>query len=632
MLGVNAQRSLFRPLAPEKHKLPDQARQTYQRYVDDPDHDVLAIAKIGNLAEALSPRGELTVGLTGITCATKFHYRGGLNDAQAYHWYGRGGNADGTPNDKGNCVGEEFFLSRRAGKSYGYFTINEQSYYFMPLDEDYVVLYTYRKPHTPKSCGVSAGDYPTPLPEPEGGKPGAGDKAGGPCFARGRVRVLIGYTQLADQSNPDIRTLANLSFSELQQGILNSRVDPTRFGVELAGITPISTSAFIENYSIDFKTEALRLNQNRGLANLRAAFDADLVLVLTGNGYAFAGVAPIPLGANSGDYAAIVTESDAVSAKTFMHEFGHLVGGHHDTAEPVNPAARGYAFRGGGRYPNFTRRGTVLAVRVSLRNWDPAYRLLQFSNPRNLFRYSVPTGTLTNDMTGWLHHVGPQIAAYRREPDNTLPVEIGGENLFCSGQRKQLFADLTCRLGFPRYRWELSSDNVNYRVVSRSATYTHTAPTTVNYEVQTLRLTVTDVNSVSSTSINLYTFDGRPECYYRYSASAPEGAGPDKAAGTTTGDFSFLTPRIFPNPVARGGNVSLGLSDEDGKPRGGSVTVYDALQRNCGTVRLGGHKHGAAAGKLGRKLSTGELKRGVYFLIFRDAAGNPVHTQKLIVR
>ncbi|MFS1526190.1 M12 family metallo-peptidase [Microbulbifer sp. 2304DJ12-6] len=128
--------------------------------------------------------------------------------------------------------------------------------------------------------------------------------------------------------------------------------------------------------------------ETQELHNLRDFYNADIMIVLTGNNYSFCGIAR-SIGATEDQALALGRESCATGYYTFAHEIGHLFGARHIISQDPNVTP----FSFGHGYCNVTANTwrTVMAYGCPL--GTGGQRIQQWSNP-NVFINNETTGTV----------------------------------------------------------------------------------------------------------------------------------------------------------------------------------------------------------------------------------------------
>jgi hypothetical protein len=146
------------------------------------------------------------------------------------------------------------------------------------------------------------------------------------------VRLLILYTQLAQDTFPDVENLAAQGFANTRQALKNSKITVDQLDVQLAGIVKLN----------DWEATGIFKNDAQALLaphsepwQLRLDYVADLVIILTPDVYSAEGFQGrvVTFGDNTNDrdsaYAVVKVEGTGGPYYVFTHEFGHLFGARH---------------------------------------------------------------------------------------------------------------------------------------------------------------------------------------------------------------------------------------------------------------------------------------------------------------
>lgn len=488
----------------------------------------------------------------------KMHYtiQNAYDDGNSKSWYGTGPAVKPAANHPAPAIDlGEFFLSVDDGVFTGYYEINEYFYQIMPLrakEKEYVIV-----KFAPKNGAGVCGNSESPDDHQPGKHQESSDlKNIGPCFARANVSVLVVFTAAADAAHPDIRNHSRLAFNQLRQALVNTGVARSRMGVSLIGIEQT-----MEVETFDPTADLIAFNTN--LLPLRNARNADIVMIITDNVYTRIAGQASTVQINPDLYTAVVEHGDAIDAKTFAHEFGHVAGARHENDDTAIDFERGYAFATG-FWPFLKRRGTVLATRAGITTRPGVNagerRITQFSNPDKRYKGSRTGENGEHDNHDWFEDNGITLAAYRPNPNDRLSVQIDvprtSTGTLCPTTETFISSTATCPTGNIRYTWEVSTNFIDFTVVSSSASVFLDDVPLFSPSFRVLRLTVMDDEETATTT-----------AFLNYDPFACDG-GLFRSAGSNematvqnlqiSRNLDDLAPSvIYPNPLPSGGKSSL---------------------------------------------------------------------------
>lgn len=228
------------------------------------------------------------------------------------------------------------------------------------------------------------------------------------------VRVLIYFTQEAQDDNPNIVQTGQLGVAQTNMALRNSGVtvnDLTIIQASIQKLSPLPSGWTGSDMSVDVS----RLWLDQRVIDRREEIGADLVMCLVAfpsNGYFPQGWADLTLDPDQAF--ALVSEVHAIgNTLVFAHECGHLFGcGHHNANDPF---ARGRSF---------TKWFTTYRTIVRGGEGD---RIPYYSNP-NVTYLNKSTGTSTRDNARRLREFGCIVANHRTTNNPSLTASIQGPN------------------------------------------------------------------------------------------------------------------------------------------------------------------------------------------------------------
>ncbi len=430
-------------------------------------------------------------------------------------------------------------------------------------------------------------------------------------------RILVLYTQAANQLPGDINGIIALSIQEANESYSNSQVNNMR--IALAHSQQIN---FNEGYNIVEDLDALVNNAN--VQNLRNQHNADAVILLTNGNYGnIAGRADAILATSNTAYAIVEVEFAGGPDYTFAHELGHLQGAQHHPNDPVDPNGP-FSFGFGHRFSYKASffvprryRSTIMAYPCRPFSEDPTCNRVYsgrkyFSNPNVEYR-GTDTGILgERENYRVLRNTAALIADFRNPNELRASVSSMPDG---STSRFQFTANPCGGTGNYTYEWRISYDSPFYfgSVISTAQSFTWTFPEGQHYVQATVR---SGTNQESQATAFVYVSG---TCFGRdcpiLGATAPKIVSDDNPQ---IPDKLQLYP-AYPNPFNPATQISFNLP----QPQAVNLRVYDMAGREV-AVLADGRK---AAGT--HRFSFGEagLASGVYFV--RLQVGSDIQTQKI---
>ncbi|MCO7223395.1 M12 family metallo-peptidase [Pleionea sp. CnH1-48] len=200
--------------------------------------------------------------------------------------------------------------------------------------------------------------------------------------------VIVAYTAGFSNVAGNIQAYMDLLETETNDSYANSQVN-TRVNIVHHYQTGYADSGDFYTDRTYFRNQSNTHAQE--LNNLRDTHNADLMIVLTGNGYSFCGIAN-EIGANADGAFGFARESCATGYYSFGHEIGHLFGARH--IRHTDPSTTPFAYGHG--YCNVTANTwrTVMAYGCPSGTGGP--RIQQWSNPNVQVNNQV-TGTAAHE-------------------------------------------------------------------------------------------------------------------------------------------------------------------------------------------------------------------------------------------
>ncbi|HMP98683.1 MAG TPA: zinc-dependent metalloprotease family protein [Cyclobacteriaceae bacterium] len=310
------------------------------------------IVRISSVKEFLQ-NGRLVMDMPGksgrrIDLRTKHSFASSINESQ---WFGEFSDGDALLIDKD-------------GHSFGHVRIGKNNYDIHYLENGYAGVFLIDSEFIKQTeCGT------VHVPDSEKSVDESETEFSMMSSSQPIVRVLVLYSQAAQNSGYNIPNVVQLAFSQFVTASINSNVV---VGLHLAGLEFLD---FSESNSA--QNDVLALRNNTTAQQLRNTYEADLVMLLTDGSYGNTRGTTVQVGPIEQDAYGLVQIGYAASSSTytFTHEIAHLFGARHQFAADDTPGdahAHGWET---GFWPFKKKFSTVV------HKDDGSTRLLYFSNP-----------------------------------------------------------------------------------------------------------------------------------------------------------------------------------------------------------------------------------------------------------
>lgn len=428
------------------------------------------IVRISSVKESLQ-NGRLVMDMPGksgrrIDLRTKYSFASSINESQ---WFGEFSDGDALLIDKD-------------GHSFGHVRIGKNNYDIHYLENGYAGVFLIDSEFIKQTeCGT------VHVPGPEKSVDESEPEFSMMSSSQPIVRVLVLYTQAAQNSGYNIPNVVQLAFSQFVTASINSNVV---VGLHLAGIEFLD---FIENNN-NAQSDVIRLRDDATAQQLRNSYEADLVMLLTGNNYGLTRGVVVSVGPDEQNAYGLIQIGYASSSSTytFVHELAHLFGARHENTSDNTPGdAHAHGWQTGFI---FTKKyGTV----VHTEDVTNRTRLLYFSNPY-ISHNGNPTGVLGQSFNARVINVNGWIVQDFRQSGPAFSTTISGPGSANGGDILSFFANPINGQSPYSYQWQVNTGS-GYYVAGSSYNLNIVMPNDNDMEVF---LTVTDANNQQATAYN----------------------------------------------------------------------------------------------------------------------------------
>ena len=538
-------------------------------------HDSFQLVQVQNLA-ASQVNAKVRLALSTLPCvdliftATKVDYIS-END---YYWSGFIDSDVDAP-----CKGGSITLMAKNGEKFGSIIFDDYSYEFQDLGDGVQALSRFKTEMIDENeCGINSNTPGYRVgSQPEENNPSVNRII--PCQANCEVRVLVLWTQAAQNIEANINNRIALAIAQTNQAYQNSQVGEASVRIVLAGSQMIN---FVETPN-QIQPDVNALAARADVQALRNILQADLVVLLTNGNYGgFYGVVQA-IGPNfNGAYSITQTNAATGGRFTFAHEVGHLFGARHDI-DPTGTIEHGYTFNTG---VIFTKhRYTLLATMPARKT-----RELNYSNPDVKIKNKA-TGTANHNNNAQQHrNTGCTVANFFANPFPPFSLNIDAVQQDCY----QGWADAVVQCGTAPYtfNWEMSLDGMDYQPLGNTESVNFYFYCQSNTFLN-LRLTVTDATLTSLTTYR----------HLEISNGYPLRPAHEKAIISYT-ENSPIIQRVYPNPPGSMMQIELML------PNTGNISV-DIIDAT-GNVKKQIFNGNVSIGKKTITVNTTVLNSGIY--------------------
>ncbi|MEL6866510.1 MAG: zinc-dependent metalloprotease family protein [Bacteroidota bacterium] len=394
-----SQNTLFTILSPSQANLNTSEQEFVDRMRLDPYTAQLNLVSLGNLSN-LQQSGILSFLMpNSLTPYGAEALRVQYEDETNYIWTGR------FPNQKGSMS-----LVRNPGGFGGFIDHEEASYTILPINPAVSAMIQHQtQDSTPTSCGVNAttGRFPA----------NTADECNF-TECTDIVDVLLLWTPEASDylrafSNPFLTAIVGtFEIEAMNIGFANSGLEGE------IRVRAVDFEMPRYDQQLDMSEDVQILKTETNIDEIRAAYGANLVVLLTNQNYQNYGIVDEIGPDENKAYAIVEVRSFAFFRWTLAHELGHLFGGLHQDDIEGPQCAHAYRFTDNS---GTTRNTLVASVNPNL---GVGQRILYYSNPNIQFG-GVPAGVVGNaNVAGRISNTTCEVANFL--PPARLSIEIGG--------------------------------------------------------------------------------------------------------------------------------------------------------------------------------------------------------------
>lgn len=607
----NQNEKLIIPISGKEVSLQQGQSKKFENINGNKLHKSVQYVKIGNLAKiANSNKGSIPLQLPGINKSfvarpTDVEFRSDTN----FIWKGEFIKAEGS-----------LTIICKDGEIFGHITLDDRVFEIHSFEKGKNILIEFDKEQLSKhSCAyLDTIKIETKTVE----------KAVSVTTTRSTVRVLVLYTDAANNAVANINNTASLAVTQMNDALSNSAVNSNLY-MSLAGVERI---AFTENRN-DVEGDVANLSTNLTAQNLRNTHQADLVVLLTDGNYQLNYYGQLydvygivrNIGPSIAEAYAIVEADQATPKYVFAHETGHLFGGRHHN-DPTGTYEHGYHFLTG-VWPFRKDRTTIMYA-------NPGDYILHYSNPDVEYKNKKTGTTSTNDVARKLRTEAYVVENFRPYTP-PLSVYISGPTKGNNSGTYTWTANVSSGVSPYTYVWHYSLDGYNYTGTLGTSS-SITAPLPLDNDLF-LRVTVTSSDGQTAvdyhTTINLDAGFGEPispkDPLLKSVTDSTENT--NKNIITTNNSesklegLSFENPlkiSIFPNPITESSTISYFVNSEAIV----SLNILDVNGRIIKTLVNGKQDKG----QYNINVNVQDLTSGTY--ICQLICDNKKITQKIIVK
>lgn len=423
------------------------------------------------------------------------------------------------------------------------------------------------------------------------------------------VRILVLYTQKAEDTGISPSYAANMGKMHLENGLGNSQI----------GQAATFTIAGIEKHNSFNETNDILYDLNlftNSASQLRQNYYADLVILLTDGDYnvtlnnPVAGKASsVNSAANPSDAFAIVEIEFAVSG-TFAHETGHLLGcGHQDGFDPPSGSNRAHT------WTQFMNGSTV--NRKTITSAPSTGSIAYFSNPAVSIN-GLPTGLVNANNAAQVNQNICPVSLFS-EATTSFNVFVTGPSYISNSNTSYSWCPLSSGCSsLSQYFWSYSTDGFSYTAFGSSNCGTKTGNTFPAHYRVFIKLTAqcadngfwaSDVKTVTNWSYN-----------YLINENVEERS--NAQTNNSSANINEITATVSPNPTSKNLNIKLFIPN--------SQMITADFVDLAGMVKQTWNLGYLEKGENDVNLETKDFQDGNYFLVIKG--NSKMSVQQIIIK